>query len=240
MIDDRNLKLRKYIIIGIIILLVIGFFGLLFRDSDNSSNLKIDNNKEYVYSIASSYVKTTEVQSYYPYININSTDAEETNQYLEELYNNSQKEGNIQLTYGYSENDNYLSVAIFINTMYLDFSGAETAIETYNFDLETGQLVANDELLADFGYEWSRIASSFENEMKNYYQEEIEKEFMYEPECDYNCFLKVRGVSSYYDNLHLYVKDNRLMYYRPFLVYSPMGEEAFYQEKNEDFLFQIY
>ena len=107
---------------------------------------------------------------------------------------------------------------------------------TYNFDLDTKSLVNDDVLYGFFGKTENDFALSFENTMKDYYQKELEELYLNKDECDYNCFLDRRNISDYHDDIHLFVDNNDLKFYRSFMVYSDIGEEEFY--KDEDFLFE--
>ncbi len=247
MIEDveQRKKLIKYglIAVGIIAVLFLANAFLANRSDHTTKEEKtigkIENDKSYVYSKNSIEIADSGVYTELPYININSTEAKELNSQLEDIYQQMKERTDTQFTYTYSAGEKYVSLALLTNTLPEMTPYPETSIQTYTFSLATGQLVSDSELLTTFKTTKEKIAASFEKEMKNYYQQEIKAGFMYEKECDYQCFLKVRNATDYQQNLHLFVDNDTLKYYRPFIVFTVMGEESFYQEKNEDFLFEI-
>ena len=141
-------------------------------------------------------------------------------------------------TYQVDLNDDYLSLATFyIYNDINDNNYPKTIIRTYNFDLDTGNLVTDADLLKAFSITENDIENTLEQEFTNYYKQELESMYFTESECDYECFLNLRGIDSYSDNVYLYVVNNKLHFYRPFAVYSKYEEEQFY--RHEDFLFAI-
>lgn len=221
--------------IKIIIFLIIGtaVIILIFLLTNNTSN-KIDT----YFSIKEEYKSdTTSFTSYLPNIKFNSADAKKVNQGLEQNFNTA-LDYDALFTYQVDLNDNYLSLATFyIYNDINDNNYPKTIIRTYNFNLDTGNLVTDTDLLKEFSITESDIVNTLEQEFTNYYKQELESMYFTESECNYDCFLNLRGIDSYSDNIYLYVVDNELHFYRPFAVYSRYEEEQFY--RHEDFLFTI-
>jgi len=130
-----------------------------------------------------------------------------------------------------------LSIALITNRVDIANRLPYSTIKTYTFDVKSGKNLQQDELLNQFGIDLATISSSFENQMKKYYDEQVESMYFTKEDCNYQCFLDARGVNSYDDSIHLFVNNDKLMYYRPFYTYSKWNDQDFY--RYEDFLFEI-
>ena len=209
------------------------FIISLFSNSNNKKT-KLD---DYVKEQATYQIPSTNIISTLPSIQLDSADAKEVNELIKNAYNTAIKSKNTQYTYQASLNKKYLSIALITNRVDSITKYSYSQITTYTFDIKTGKKITDSELLKEYNTSWEKIATSFEQEMKNFYQEELESMYFLEKDCNYNCFLENRHIHSYQEGLSLFVVNNQLMYYRPFMIFSKWGEEDFY--RHEDFLFEI-
>lgn len=230
--EEKKRKLIKWFIIGIVIIIVLWLI-ITFWPSENQKTALDD----YIHKTATYKASGSGLTSTLISINLDSEDASTINQEIETKYNTAIQNRYQQFTYTASLNKNYLSVALITNKINSATGHAYSDIDTYTFDLDSEKLVTDDELLQTFSTSWEAIASSFEQEMQNFYQEELKSMYFLESDCNYQCFLNSREVTSYEDNLHLFVVNDQLMYYRPFNIFSRWNEEDFY--RYEDFLFEI-
>lgn len=134
------------------------------EDNDNQKSIKINNSKDYIYDAtyaknvsASSY--TTQFGTYYskdlivPYININSDDAEEANNELQqtfgimiEMYNAGVED---QQTYAENNYDYYLGKDYVSLIFSFGLGGTDVIVPsyfTYNFDLNDGDFLDLDDI----------------------------------------------------------------------------------------------
>ncbi len=231
-IEEKKQDIIKWSIIALVILFVLWFVSSLFVAKKEQKKTV----GTYVREEASYTIPKSNVTSYMPQVLFDSSDAEKVNNEIREMYNSVVKEGSSQLTYQYSVSDNYFSLVTILNRMDAKTGFPYPSFTTYNFDLDSKSLVSDDVLYGFYGKSVNDFASSFEQAMKTYYQKEVEELYLSEDECDYACFLERRGVNDYQDDIHLFVDNNTLKFYRSFMVFSDIGEEEFY--KDEDFLFE--
>lgn len=229
--EEKKRKLIKWLIIGIVIILILWLIITFWPSGDQNA---LD---DYINATATYEAPGSGLTSTLFSINLDSEDASTINQEIENKYNTAIQNRYQQFTYEASLNKDYLSVALITNQINASTGYAYSTIDTYTFDLDSESLVTDDELLQTFSTSWEEIASSFEQEMQNFYQEELKSMYFLESDCNYQCFLNNREITSYQDNLHLFVLNDQLMYYRPFNIFSRWNEEDFY--RYEDFLFEI-
>lgn len=232
-LEEEKIKIRKYVIIGIVILLVIIFIvtiGNIFKkDKVKASN--------FIKQATSYTIPGTKISSYMPTIVIDSMDAKKVNEEITSDFNVATRGRNSSFNYQYSVNDKYFSVVTITHVVDADTGYTYPIFKTYNFSLETKDLVSDEELLNDFDKTDTDISLSLENKMKEYYQGELDKLYLNKSECDYSCFLERRKITSYVDDNYLYVENNKLKFFHSFMIFSNIGEEKFYE--NETFLFNI-
>ena len=63
------------------------------------------------------------------------------------------------------------------------------------------------------------------------------KGYIEEMECDYTCYLGYRGVTDYLEDINYYIKDGKLVVYKPFIYSSIFGEEEYFTE--DSFIFEL-
>lgn len=232
-LEEEKVKIRKYVIMGIIILLVIIFLILIlktFKDSKNSA-------KSYIKQVATYTIKGTNISSKLPKLLIDSSDARMVNQEIEDDYNKAIASNNQAFNYQYSINDKYFSLATYTYLTEEKTGYTYPSFKTYNFSLATKELVDDDTLLNDFNKTFQDVSNTLEAKMQENYQGEIDKLYLSEEECDFTCFLNKRQIENFDTNNYLYVLNNKLYFYHGFMIFSNLGEEKFY--KNETFLYEV-
>lgn len=230
--EEKQQKIIKWFIVGIVIIAVLLLASFILTSKNNKKN-KIS---DYVSEQATYKATNTGLTSTLPALTLDSEDAKKINAKIKEEYTATIQKKNTQFTYQASLNKKYISLAIMVNKV--ENKGYPyTTIKTYNFDKKTGALVDDETLLNEFQTSIDKIAASFENEMKTMYEEEVEGTYLNESECNYDCFLQARNVTNYQDDIHLYVRNNQLVYYRPFIIFSSFNDDDYYRYQN--FLFNI-
>lgn len=231
--EEKKLKIRRYIIIGIAIIgvfiFIISLIKIVNKDKVKSSN--------FVKQSASYTIPGTKISSYLPTVTIDGADTSSVNSEIKADYDEVVANGNSSFNYQYSVNNNYFSLVTI--TLLVDEETKYTypVFKTYNFSLSTNRLVDDSELLAAFNKNEDDVSTTLESKLKEYYQGELDNYYLDKSECDYSCFLNRRKVDSYDDDNYLYVEDNTLKFFHGFMIFSNIGEEEFY--KDENFLYTV-
>ena len=229
--EEKKLKIRRYIIIGIAIIgvfiFIISLIKIVNKDKVKSSN--------FVKQSASYTIPGTKISSYLPTVTIDGADTSSVNSEIKADYDEVVANGNSSFNYQYSVNNNYFSLVTI--TLLVDEETTYPVFKTYNFSLSTNRLVDDSELLAAFNKNEDDVSTTLESKLKEYYQGELDNYYLDKSECDYSCFLNRRKVDSYDDDNYLYVEDNTLKFFHGFMIFSNIGEEEFY--KDENFLYTV-
>lgn len=226
---------RIVIIFSIIVFLVV--FMILFisqrKQNENYNSIKEDKNNYLVYT---KYQKEGEVFSVYiPYINIDSKIVKEVNEDIDLFTSEFINSKKAMISYEYDINGIILSVIIKIVDYDTEYA-PEPYFRTYNINLDTLELISDEALLEYFNISDTDVEMKMENQFQAYYEKIVEKGYYTKEECDYNCFLKYRGIDNYIDRVSYYIEDGSLVVYKPFVFYSVFGEEDYFKDKHFKFL----
>lgn len=231
--EEKKLKIRRYIIIGIaiigVLIFIISLIKIVNKDKVKSSN--------FVKQSAGYTIPGTKISSYLPTITIDGADTSSVNSEIKADYDEVVASGNSSFNYQYSVNNNYFSLVTITLLVDEETNYTYPVFKTYNFSLSTNRLVDDSELLAAFNKNEDDVSNTLESKFKEYYQGELENYYLDKNECDYSCFLNRRKVDSYDDDNYLYVEDNTLKFFHGFMIFSNIGEEEFY--KDESFLYTV-
>ena len=231
--EEKKLKIRRYIIIGIaiigVLIFIISLIKIVNKDKVKSSN--------FVKQSASYTIPGTKISSYLPTVTIDGADTSSVNSEIKADYNEVVANGNSSFNYQYSINNNYFSLVTITLLVDEETNYTYPVFKTYNFSLSTNRLVDDSELLAAFNKNEDDVSTTLESKLKEYYQGELDNYYLDKSECDYSCFLNRRKVDSYDDDNYLYVEDNTLKFFHGFMIISNIGEEEFY--KDENFLYTV-
>lgn len=231
--EEKKLKIRRYIIIGIaiigVLIFIISLVRIINKDKVKSSN--------FIKQSASYTIPGTKISSYLPTVTIDGADTSSVNSEIKADYDEVVASGDSSFNYQYSVNNNYFSLVTI--TLLLDADSGYTypVFKTYNFSLSTNRLVDDSELLTAFNKNEDDVSTTLESKFKEYYQGELDNYYLDKNECDYSCFLSRRKVDSYDEENYLYVENNTLKFFHGFMIFSNIGEEEFY--KDENFLYTV-
>lgn len=200
------IKENKKKVIILLILLVILIVVLILSSSRSKDN---NNDKNKVFK-DSNYVITYEKvgSSELPYVNLNGEDASKVNYDMMKLYYEGLELDDKFMNYEAYNNDNILSLVVknYIKDSDLIYSD----MYFYNFDINSGTLISDDELKDIFNVTDTDIKNEIDNSIREYYDYEVKKNYVDENLCDWNCY------QGYYNNvtdINFYVKDNHLYAY---------------------------
>ncbi len=230
---DLELNKKRIIILlsmlGVIILLILLEHFL----SNRYERLKIDKDKYFIYT----NTKNTENNSLVPKVNLNSSDAsivnnEITSESLEYVTSDNKKKN---VTYRYNRSGSLISLVMIYRDI-ID-NKVNYNYKTYVFDLnKDGKLLSNDEILNKFNITYAEINDVMRTKMKNKYNSEVTRKII-SKDCDFTtCFLNLRNIYNFIDDINIYVENNRLVVYRTYNVYTDYHEEKYYSRKDFKFV----
>ena len=230
-----KIEINKKLFITFIVVLVLAIAAFIINELyiKRYEKYKITKEEDFIYTKINYETADTHI----PYVNIDSDNAKEVNEKLKTMaliYTNGFHD-NISLTYEYNVSDNYVSLVLLVRN-FQETKHTNDYI-TYVFDLNNnGKLITNDDILKLFNKTENDVNNKIESEMTRKYNYEIEQNIL-PSTCDYSCFLKLRNIESYIDNITYHIENGNLVAYRPYNVYSEYNEEAYYT--RDDFKFYI-
>lgn len=223
---------RIYIIISLITILI---FSMIYYYINNSSTLnkyKDNKHKLIVYSV---YNKD---KNNVPNINLKTKEIDVLNDVIIDKANNFLK-GDNNVTYDFEINGKILSLSIqYID--YYDKSGyPKISYDVYNINYENGKILDNDYILSLYNVDENDVYNIISSKFGDYYNDLAEKKYIMDDECDYNCYLELRGIEddNYLENVHYYIKNGNLYAIRAFNIFSFYDEDKYFT--TDSFLFQI-
>lgn len=217
-------------------ILFIALMIFVFIENTNNANYKSikQNKNEYLV-----YTKYSDHKTQYtkdvPYVNLKAEIFKEVNKDILTFSNKYMEAEKGVITYDYDVNGTILSVvlkAIDNSSVY----APEPRFRTYNINLEKEEVIADEALLEFFGVTKSSVSRKIERQFQNYYNDIVRKGYYASNECSYDCFLKWRGITNYLDNVSFYVKEGKLVAYKPFVAHSMFGEEEYFDDNSFEFL----
>ena len=150
------------------------------------------------------------------------------------LCNGYLKNNNNVITYDYKISGDILSVVLQINCY--DQALPQVIFKTYNINLKEKKILDENAILDLYGIDKSFVANKIKERFEYFFKDEREKK-IFDEECDYKCFLYMRRIENYTDNIYYYIDSAKLYVYKEFNTYSIYNEEKYY--KNTDFKIEI-
>ena len=230
--DEKNLdrsKAIKLLILCVLAIIVIIATQIYKSYMKNFNYMKVDRGEHIVYTRYNQNSKEV------PYVNINSSDVKSLNDSIVDYCNNYVNSDDIKIKYEYSINGNYLSLVIkVINTKELP---SKMLFKTYNVSLKNRTVLTDQDLTDYFKVNNDIVSARIHNRFLEMYKDEVAQGYIEEMECDYTCYLGYRGVTDYLEDINYYIKDGKLVVYKPFIYSSIFGEEDYFTE--DSFIFEL-
>lgn len=221
-------KIKLYILIGLsfafIVLVVYNYSNI-----DNSyRKYKINRKENLVYTI---YQKD---KTYVPQINVKGMEA--INRNIVDRANALLTNDKNVVSYDFDITAKVLSIAI----QYIDMSGIDPDIsyEVYNINFYTSEILNEEDILKLYDVDKEMISQVVEGRFKEFYVNLYQEKY-FDEECDYDCFLYMRGIENtdYFKDSYYYIRNGNLYVLNPFKIYSPFREEKYFS--LEDHYIQI-
>ena len=196
--DNGSKNKALFLLILCIVLIILVILYAIFRNFYKDFNyLKEDRSEHLVYTRYK--INKQEV----PYVNIKSSSVESVNKDIVSFCNNFKEYEKVTLTYDYSINGNYLSLVIKVKTNGVN-DWEDLYFRTYNMNLKTREFVDEPTLLKYFKVTDELVYARIHNKFVEYYNDEVNKGFIEENACDYDCYIKFRGFNDYTEDLSFY------------------------------------
>ena len=171
-----------------------------------------------------------------PYINIKSEQVLQANAKIETLSKKYKELKRAIVTYDYQLNGDILSLIIKAISYETDYA-SETEFLSFNINLETKEIVTDEELLSIYGITTDYVEDKIKEQLKLYHSEIVKEKYYTIQECNFNCFLTWRNIDDYLEGVAYYIDKGKLYAYKPFVFASIFGEEEYF--KDDDFAFLI-
>ena len=222
----NNKKLFCILIIVVIFIFVFFLINLkIEKDIDYSNLLK--------YDYADIVYETTVSGQKAPVINIDGELFEMINVEIGEIYT---KNSDKNITYKYNVSGDILS--IMLTLIETDSTGKKKFDYVgYNIDLENLVMLPSLDLLNRFGIEEEQLHFYLANKFMNYYLDLVDKGYLTEDKCDYNCFIEECDMFDFVFETEFYVNDGNLEVYKVFNIYTKYNYEDYFS--NEPFKFVV-
>lgn len=109
--------------------------------------------------------------------------------------------------------------------------------DTYNIDLESGNILTDQDLLDIYQVSKKQVKVYLEAKFKKYYTDIVKNGYYTKKQCNYDCFLKNRGISkNYLEDISFYVEDGKLTLFKYYYRDSIYHEIEFFIDDSYQFL----
>ena len=230
-----NQKTQKIFIIFCAVI-AISFIIFVFyqnKNNENYKNIKQDKSNYLIYTkyqdLSTQYTKEV------PYVNLKAPVFEEVNKDIYSFCQEYMDSEKSVITYEYDINGIILSLVIKVINNEVSYA-PEPYFRTYNINLETEEVIANDALLQFFNVNNSTVENKIKRGLQSYYKDIVKAKYYTSAECSYDCFLKWRGINNYTDYVSYYVRDGKLIAFKTFIAHSIFGEEEYFNDKHFEFV----
>ena len=220
------MKNKKNIIL--VTIFAVGFFVtfVVFRYINRNNifySYKIKKNNPIVYTIYQ------EDRTSVPTINLKGQTIQDVNDEITKKANDLLGKEDNEVSYLYSVNGQILSLTVIYSDYARDIGYPLITPVTYNYDIKNKKLLSSTELLNIFNVTESTVEKKIKETMYSYYEQEVEEKIL-TSDCDYNCFLKSRGMedNNFLQDVQYYISKGQLYAVKGFDIYSRFEEEKFF------------
>ena len=230
---DNSKKIPIVIFTAIVLIVIIILFTVFSGNGSKYDHLKVDSKKGFVYTCNN--IKNNDFNINVPCINIDGSSIksinEDINSYVEDFIYNEM----LNLSYEYNLNGKVLSLVIKV----MDYNTKDVPkayFKTYNINLETLELISDEELLNVYEVSLDTIETAIYKKFDTWYKEILEEGYFNEEDCDYDCFLENHAVEDYTEEVSYYIDRGKLVVYKPFTFYTIYGEDEYFDEDSFKFI----
>lgn len=235
---NKNNNIILFISIALLAIVCIVLLVVLYKNFKSKINVqKLNIEKPYVYTIEK--IENEYDEGSYdeiPTINLVGSQYSKLNETIKNNYVSVSEQKNYVYSYKFKKSNTILSLLIAYSFYVND--EPKTYFETIIIDLNKDRILSKSDILKRYGLNEKQINTFLESKFKNIYTDIIKNGYYTSKECDYNCFLNNRKISSnYVDGLAYFIDEDSLLGYKYFNFESKYGEEDYFIEK--DYVFVI-
>ena len=237
----KDIPNSSKIIVLAIVIVVCGIIGYGIYYYFNYVNFisKVDNSKPYIYTVEKHENPYQEdVSDKIPTINLVGSKFDRINKAIKDNYDKVSQLDEYDYGYEFSKSRNILALKI----TYAYYPSKEANhqrryFETFNIDLRNGKILSNADILKKFNLSEKQVNSFMEAKFKAFYKDLVAGKFYTEKECNYECFLENRGITSnYLNNASYYIENGDLTLFKYYFMYSDYLEEQYLENVGYQFL----
>lgn len=221
-----------------VIILCVLYFIFFYYQKNNFGVEKIDTSKNYIYTVKK--VENAFQEDSYdlvPKINLKGEKYSSINEQIMDNYLTVSNNSDYDYSYEYSKSDNILSLKITYAYFKDNSIYPIRYFKTFNIDLKNGKILSDEEILKMYGISKEKLNVFLEAKFRSYYKDLIKYKYYTEDECDYDCFLKLRGISSdYLDGISFYIEKGSLNLFKYYYTFSEYEEEQYFTDTTYKFI----
>jgi len=222
-----------FFVLVLFVFVILGLVHYFDTDTIDYQNLLENQDFDIVYSSSNTIVKE---EDRVPVININHPNVSEINAEIMEIYQEYLTKFTDEFEYDFDVSGHVLSLLIRSKQRYVDASNYDIHYQTYNLDLETLEVLSDQDLFEMFDIKEDDLRYFITYKFLNYYNDLVDEGYFTEDECDFQCFIDSKGIVDFMEDNSYYIHDGRLELYKSFNIYSPYHEENYFTEESFHFV----
>lgn len=161
-----------------------------------------------------------------PEVNIDSTDSDAINEYVEKLYKQYTSDGKSKLNYTTFTYNNIISMLITIDEYDEETGQFIKKYLTFNIDKSSGKFIEKEDFATLLGIDLDEILNIIQNKFQYYYQDELQKNYI--SNIDFDTYMKeIRGIEVLFENTYFAIENNTLVAYVNFYTLDSIDEGYF-------------
>lgn len=228
---NKKKLIRKYIYIVTLFLFIVGAYYFYNKSRINYKYLKVDKSLNLVYTVSEKNVNN--YMQFKPYVNLKGELGSVINQNIDEYFN-AFSDGYFNITYDTDLNGKILSLIIKVEDYGINLNSSSVLyFRSYNIDLDSLELLSSEKILSYFDLNQKDAEKLLNEKIGNYYSKLL-NDGKINYECNYSCFLKERDFSDGINDVEYYVKDGKLVLFKPYIYVAYDGYDS-----NNDYGFEI-
>lgn len=235
--NKKNNKVFSIICsILLLVCLIVAIIVFINYQNNKVNVVKKDSTKSYVYTVLTED-NPVEDDSYYevPAINLVGSEYDRINSAILANYKSVSEKKDYDYSYKINVSGNTLS--LLISYAYSNSNDINRYFESIVVDLNKNKILTKSEILKRFKVNEEQINIYLASKFKTLYTDIIKKGYYTSKECDYDCFLNNRKISSnYVDGITYCIEDGSLVAYKYFNFKSNYGEEDYFLESDYRFI----
>lgn len=219
-------KNKLLTLFGLILISCSLFIVQLIINSANKN--KIVTNRDYVF-VEKVLSTNSGGKSDIPFINIKADGITDINNQISSFVYEETIVFKRSVSYEFYKKDDILSLLLTSKEYLTNGLLALVKYKSYNINLKKNKVLTNDEVLEKYNLDKFEIYDLERDKMKKFYAEAVKENYT-DGYADFENYAFYHEPDDFDESY--YIKDNKLYYYKDFLLASVLGDERFYQDKD--------